>query len=63
MIKTLSLYWSRYDSLAEKVWLQEQELGMLAKSLRDDNGESDIDNCTISSISPASNKKNDKYDN
>ena len=28
---------SRYDSLAEKVELQEQELGLLAKSLRDDN--------------------------
>jgi len=50
---------SRYDSLAEKVELQRQELGVLAKSLRDDYCESAIDNSTISSISTASNIKND----
>jgi len=56
---------SRYDTLAEKVELQEQELliGVLVKSLRDDNYESDIDNSTISSVSLASNKKNDEDDN
>ena len=55
--------WSRYDSLAEKIELQEQHLGVLAKSLRDDNCESDIDNSTISSISPASNVENDEDNN
>ena len=50
---------SRYDTLAEKVELQEQELGVLVKSLRDDNYESDIDNSNISSSSLALNKKND----
>ncbi len=39
--------WSRHDSLAEKVELQEQELGVLAMSLRDDKCASDIDNSNI----------------
>ena len=55
--------WSRYDSLAEKVELQEHELGLLAMSLRDDKDEKDIDNSTISSISPALNKKKEENDN
>jgi len=32
-------------------------------SLRDEKCESDIDNSTISSISPVSNKKNEENDN